>query len=74
MPPNNSQSQERKNPNNGSHMLDLSTGTKIYVESRLHDRSRKIRNYTLFFRPDETLPTNGLTKKTAEPISIKKTT
>jgi hypothetical protein len=55
-------------------MLDLSTGTRIYVRSRLYNKNKKIRSYTPFFRLDETLLTNGLTKKTAEPISIRETT
>jgi hypothetical protein len=55
-------------------VLDLSIGIRIYVRSRLHDRDKKIRNYTLFFRPDGILLTNGFIKKTIKPISIRKTT
>jgi hypothetical protein len=73
MPPNDSQGLKRENPNNGNHMLDLSTGTKIYVRSRLHDGDRKIRSNTPFFRPDGVLPINGLIKKKIKPVPIKKT-
>jgi hypothetical protein len=55
-------------------MLDLSTGIRIYVRSRLHDKGRKIRNYTSFFRLDGILPTNGLTRKTTKSIPIRETT
>jgi hypothetical protein len=72
MPPNDSQSSGQRDLNNKNHMLDLSTGTRIYVRSRLHDKGKKIRNYTPFFRPDGTLPTDGLIKKTTEPIPIKR--
>jgi hypothetical protein len=74
MPPNDSQGLKRENPNNESHVLDLFTGIRIHVGSRLHDRGRKIRNYTLFFRPDGILPTNGFIREKAELISIRKTT
>jgi hypothetical protein len=49
-------------------MLDLSTGIRVYLISRLHDRGRKVRNYTPFFRPNGTLPANGLTRKKIKPI------
>jgi hypothetical protein len=51
----------------------LPTGIRMYVESQLHDRGRKIRSYTPFFRLDGTLLTNGLIRKTAKPIPTKKT-
>jgi hypothetical protein len=73
MPPNDSQGLGRKDLNNRSHMLNLFTGIKMYMGSRLHDRDRKIRNYTSFFRLDGILPTDGLTRKTVKPISIRKT-
>jgi hypothetical protein len=46
----------------------------MYVGSRLRDRSRKIRNYTLFFRPDGILPADELTREEIEPILIKEIT
>jgi hypothetical protein len=55
-------------------VLDLSTGIKIYVGSRLYDKDKKIRSCTLFFKPDGTLSTDGLIREKVEPIPIKKTT
>jgi hypothetical protein len=46
----------------------------MYVRSRLHDKDRKIRSYTLFFRPDGTLLTDGLIKEIIELIPTKKMT
>jgi hypothetical protein len=74
MPPNDFPGLKRRDLNNKSHILDLSTGIKMHVRSRLHDKNRKIRNYTLFFRLDGTLPTDRFIKKKAKPIPIKKTT
>jgi hypothetical protein len=74
MSPNDSQGPKRRNLNHKNYVLNLPTGTRIYVKNRLYDRNRKIRNYTLFFRLDKILPANGLTKKKTEPISAKKIT
>jgi len=52
-------------------VLDLSIGTRVYVRNRLHDRDRKIYNYTLFFRSDGALPADGFVKKTGKPIPTK---
>jgi hypothetical protein len=65
---------KRGDPNYKGHVLDLFIRIKIYVESRLHDKGRKIRSYTLFFRPDGILLTDGLIKETTEPIPTKETT
>jgi hypothetical protein len=45
----------------------------MYLQIRLHDRDRKIRSYTLFFRLNEILLTNKLTRETIKPIPIEKT-
>jgi hypothetical protein len=74
MSPNDSKNIRRKYLNDRNHVLDLSTGIRMHIKSRLYDKDRKIRNYALFFRLDGTLPTNGLTRKTTEPIPAKKTT
>jgi hypothetical protein len=55
-------------------VLNLPTGIKIYVRSRLHDKDRKVRSYTPFFRPDGILPADGLTKKETEPIPTEEIT
>jgi hypothetical protein len=57
--------------NDGNYMLDLLTGIRLYVRDKLHDRGRKVRSYTLFFRLNGILRTNGLTKKKVKSISIK---
>jgi hypothetical protein len=44
----------------------------MYLASRLHDRDRKVRNYTPFFRLNGTLPANGLIREKTEPIPVKK--
>jgi hypothetical protein len=54
-------------------VLDLSTGIRIYVGNGLHDRDRKIYNYTPFFRLDGALSVDGFAGKTIESISIKST-
>jgi hypothetical protein len=59
--------------NNGNHMLDLPTGTRLYVRSRLHNGSKKVRSYTPFFRPNGILPVNGLIREKIKPILIGKT-
>jgi hypothetical protein len=58
--------------NNRNHILDLLTGTKLYVRDRLHDRGKKVRSDTPFFRPNGVLPANRLIRKKTEPISVKK--
>jgi len=72
MPPNDSQGLKRGNLNHKNHVLNLPTGTRVYVKSRLYDRDRKIRSYTLFFRPDGTLPTDGPTKEKTKSIPARK--
>jgi hypothetical protein len=57
-----------RNPNDGNHVLDLLTGTRLYLGSRLYYKSRKVRSCTLFFRPDRTLPTNGFIKEKVKPV------
>jgi hypothetical protein len=71
---NNSQGLKQRDLNNKSHVLDLSTGIKIYVGGRLHDKDKKIRSNTPFFRLNGTLLINGLIRETTEPIPIKKIT
>jgi hypothetical protein len=73
MSPSDSQSLKRRDLNDKSHVLNLPTGAKIYVRSRLYNKNRKIRSYTLFFRLDGILSTNRLIKKTIEPVSTEKT-
>jgi len=60
-----------RNLNNKNHVLDLPTGTRLYLDSRLHDRDREIRSGTPFFRPNRILPVNGLTKEKVKPIPIR---
>jgi hypothetical protein len=72
MSPNNSQSLRRKNLNYRNYVLDLPTGTKMHVKSRLHDKDRKVRNYTLFFRSDGILPADGFIREKTEPIPVRK--
>jgi hypothetical protein len=49
MSPNSSLNKELRNPNNRNHVLDLPTGTRLYLGSRLYDRDREIRSDTSFF-------------------------
>jgi hypothetical protein len=72
--PNDSQGLKRGNLNYGNHVLNLPAGIKMYVGSRLHDRDRKIRSCTLFFRPDGILPADGFIREKTEPIPAKKIT
>jgi hypothetical protein len=44
------------------------------VKSRLHDKDKEIRSYTLFFKLNETLPADGLTREKTKPIPIGKIT
>jgi hypothetical protein len=53
-------------------MLDLPARAGMYVRNRLHDKDRKIRNNTPFFKPNRTLPTNGFTREKTKPIPTKK--
>jgi hypothetical protein len=55
-------------------VLDLFTGIRMYVGSGLHDRGRKICNYTLFFRSDGALPADGFAGKTSKSIPIESMT
>jgi hypothetical protein len=73
MSPDSSLNKELRNLNNGNYVLDLPTGTRLYLDSRLYYRGRKIRSYTLFFRLDGTLPTDGFIREKVKPISIKET-
>jgi hypothetical protein len=52
-------------------MLDLSTGIRVYLASRLHDENKKVRNYTPFFRLNEILPADGSAGTTVKSIPIK---
>jgi hypothetical protein len=60
--------------NDGNHILDLPTGIRLYVRGRLHDKGRKIRSGTSFFRPNRALPADGLTKTKTEQIPVRKIT
>jgi hypothetical protein len=71
---NDSKNTGREHLNDRNHVLDLPTGIKMHMGSRLYDRDKKIRSYTPFFKLDGILPTNGLTKETTKPIPTKKTT
>ena len=70
---NSSLNKESRNLNNGNYVLDLLTGTRLYLGSRLYYRGRKIRGCTLFFRLDGTLPTDGFIREKIEPIPIRET-
>jgi hypothetical protein len=65
---------KREYPNYGNHMLDLSTRTKMYLRGQLHDKSRTIRNYTSFFKPNGALPADGFAEKTVKSILTESTT
>jgi hypothetical protein len=45
----------------------------MHVKSRLYNKNKEIRSYTLFFRLNEILLTNGLIKKTIKSIPTEKT-
>jgi hypothetical protein len=68
MSPDSFSNKESCDLNSGGHMLDLPIRIRLYVGSRLHDKGKKIRNYTLFFRPDRILPANGFIRKKVKPI------
>jgi hypothetical protein len=74
MPSDSSSYKELRDLNDKNYMLDLSAGTRLYLRNRLHDRGRKIRSCTPFFRPDGILPVNGLIRKKVKPISIRQIT
>jgi hypothetical protein len=74
MSPNNSSGLRRRDLNNKNHVLNLSTGTRMYIKRRLHNRDRKIYSYTPFFRLDGVLPADGFAGKTSESILTKSTT
>jgi hypothetical protein len=42
------------------------------VGSQLHDKGKKIRSYTLFFRLGGILPINGFIREKTEPIPAEK--
>ena len=73
MSPDNSLNKESRNLNNENHVLDLPTGIRLYLSSRLYDKDREIRSDTLFFKLNGILPANGLTKKKVKPILTEKT-
>jgi hypothetical protein len=56
--------------NDRNHMLDLSAGTRLHLRSQLYNRGRKVRSYTLFFRLNGILPTNGFIREKIELIPI----
>jgi hypothetical protein len=55
-------------------MLDLSTGTRIYLGSRLYDKNGKVRNGTLFFKLNGVLPADGSAGKKIKSILIESIT
>jgi hypothetical protein len=70
---NNFLNKESRILNNENHVLDLSTGIRLYVKSRLYNGDRKIRSNTLFFRSDGILPIDGFTREKVKPIPIGET-
>jgi hypothetical protein len=52
-------------------MLDLFTRTRVYLRTRLYDKNREIRSYTLFFKLNGTLFINEFTEKVIKLISLK---
>jgi hypothetical protein len=68
MPPGSFSYKKSRDLNDKNHMLDLSTRTKLYLRDRLHDRNKKVRSDTPFFKSNGALPADGLTKKKTEPI------
>jgi hypothetical protein len=73
MPFGNSQDEGQYNPNYKDYLLDLPTGTGLYVGSRLYNKGKKVRSCTSFFRPNGILPINGLIRKKVKSILIEKT-
>jgi hypothetical protein len=73
MSPDSSLNKELRNLNHGNYLLDLPIGIRLYVESRLHNKNKKVRNCTSFFRPNGILPANRLTREKVKPILIEKT-
>jgi hypothetical protein len=55
-------------------MLDLSTGTRIYLGSRLYDKNGKVRTGTLFFKLNGVLPADGSAGKKIKSILIESIT
>jgi hypothetical protein len=72
MSPGNFSYKESRVLNDRNYILNLPTGIRLYVRNRLHDRDRKIRSDTLFFRLNEILPADGLIKKKTKPIPAEK--
>jgi hypothetical protein len=70
MPFNNFLDKGQHNLNDRNHVLNLFTGIRMHVGSRLYNRDRKIRSGTLFFRPNRILPADESAGTTAEPIPI----
>jgi hypothetical protein len=72
MSPNSSLNKKLRNLNDRNYVLDLPTGIRLYLNSRLYYRDRKIRSGTSFFKPDGILPTDGFIREKVEPIPIGK--
>jgi hypothetical protein len=74
MSPNNSSYKRPRVLNDRNHILNLLTGIKLYVRGRLHDRDRKIRSGTSFFRLNGILPADGFIRKKTKPIPAREIT
>ena len=57
--------------NGRGHVLNLPTGIRMYLVSRLHDGSRKVRSYTPFFILNGAFPVDGSVGTTVKPIPTK---
>jgi hypothetical protein len=71
MSPDDSKDKGRKYSNDGNHMLDLSTGIRVYLRGQLCDRRRKVYGCALFFKLNGALPADGFAGKTVESLLIK---
>jgi hypothetical protein len=68
IPFNDSEGPGRSDLNDGNYILNLSTRTGMCLRGRLHNKDRKVRSHTLFFRIDGALPANGFIRETVKPI------
>jgi hypothetical protein len=74
MPSDNFSYKELRDLNDRNYILDLSAGIRLHLRNRLHDRDRKVRSGTPFFRLNRILPADESAGTTVKSISTKQIT
>jgi hypothetical protein len=70
MPFNDFENLKRSDLNDKDYVLNLFTRIKMCLRGRLHNRGKKVRNHTSFFRVNGILPSDELTKKEIKLIPL----